>query len=217
MELSRLSQRVAQVVGRATSPSDSMSTTGPAAVDSVGLRRARLAWARVAPLKGDASNPLVQLSQRRGPAYITLGAGDLSTLLAAELPQQLPASTSELFVALEGRDLHLRALVDVSEIAGDGTLGRMMGIALSGRDTVELSGPVEFVRPKVAQYRVEHLRVKSIDVPPRLIPTFMRALRRGPRRDSLADNALLLPLPSSVADMRIANGTLTLYKVVPTP
>lgn len=216
-QLSRVGHTAVQTVNRLRSTPDTISPSRAAGTDSANAGRAELAWARVAPLTGDAANPLAKLSQRNGPAFITLGAGDLSTVLAGALPSQLPPSTSALFVALDGRDLHLRAIVDASDIAGDGTLGRMLGIALSGRDTVELAGTVDYVQPKVAQYRVEQLRVKGISVPPRLIPTFMRALRRGSRPDSLADNALLLPLPASVADLRVANGKLILYKAVSTP
>lgn len=177
----------------------------------------RIAWATVTP--GTAAPPEVieALKQRDGAAYVTLGAGDLAALAGSGLRKQLPASVSGLQLALEGNQLLARAMVDVSEIAGDGTLGQLLGTALSGRDSVRLVGTVEPLRDGAAQVHIVGLRLKGIDAPPRLIPSFLRALRRGPRAEGLADDALLLPLPRTVADLRITNGRLTLYKAVPTP
>ena len=216
-QLTRATQWTANAIGRATSgSSDSTGATTPV-LDSARIRRDQFVWATITPLATGAKNPITVLSQRNGPAFVTLGAGDLAAVLAAEFLPQLPESTANVAMALDGRLIRVRGVIEASEVAGDGTLGRMLGIALSGKDTVELAGPLEYVQPKVAQFKVEQLRVKGIDVPPRLIPMFMRALRRGPRLDGVADNALILPLPSSVADLRIANGKLTLYKAAPTP
>ena len=59
--------------------------------------------------------------------------------------------------------------------------------------------------------------IKGINVPPRMIPTVVGALRRGPRTDGLANDALAVRLPRTVADLRIAKGRLILYKTIPTP
>jgi len=88
---------------------------------------------------------------------------------------------------------------------------------LSGRDSVQFGGTLTPLRPGMAQYRVESLRLKGVDVPPRLIPLVIGSLRRGARTDGLDDNAFALPLPRVVADLRLANSRLTLYKAVPAP
>ena len=177
----------------------------------------RLAWATVTPGTAAPPDVVTSLTRKDGPAFVTLGAGDLAALAGSGLRKQLPPSVSDLQLALDGNQLLARAMVDVSEIAGDGTLGALLGTALSGRDSVRLAGTVEPLRPGMAQVHIVGMRLKGIDVPPRLIPTFLKALRRGPRTEGLAADALLLPLPRSIADLRIANGRLTLYKAVPTP
>ncbi|MEQ1692733.1 MAG: hypothetical protein ABMA00_15690 [Gemmatimonas sp.] len=216
-ELTRAAGRAADKVGEATggiTPSEEATRRGSARTPE-----ARIAWATIGATADTRSGgeAIAALTRRDGPAYVTLGAADVAALLSSALPKQLPKSASSPQLALDGDQLLVRAAIDVSEIAGDGTLGRLLGTALTGRDSVRFGGTIEPLRPGFAQYRVESLRVKGMDVPPRLIPVFVGAMRRGPRAAGLADNALALPLPRSVADLRIANGRLTLYKAVPNP
>jgi hypothetical protein len=169
-----------------------------------------IAWATVSST-ADVS-ALAQLNARNGPAYVTVGAGDLASLLAVPLRSQLPRSTTDVQIALVDRQLLVRGVLDVAEIAGDGTLGKLLGIAMSGRDTMQFGGTVEPWRDGFAQFRVEALRVKGFDVPSRAIPAIMRVMRRSNTDSTLAANAFAIRLPRSVADLRIANGRMTLYK-----
>ncbi|MCC6430624.1 MAG: hypothetical protein IT354_06915 [Gemmatimonadaceae bacterium] len=164
-----------------------------------------------------SASALAPLTRRDGPAFVNLGAGELATALGGALPRQLPKSATRVQLALDGDQLLVRAALDATEIAGDGTLGRLLGTALSGRDSVQFGGTLTPLRPGMAQYRVESLRLKGVDVPPRLIPLVIGSLRRGARTDGLDDNAFALPLPRVVADLRLANSRLTLYKAVPAP
>jgi len=177
----------------------------------------RVDWARVGSDAAMPTKEIAALSKRDGPAFVTLNAAELAGLLSAALPQQLPTSARDVELALRDNQLLVRATLDVAEIAGDGTLGRLLGIALAGRDTLQLGGTLEPLRSGAAQYRVESLRVKGIQVPPRLIPTVLGALRRGQTPKELAPNGVGMLLPKAVADLRIAKGRLTLYKAVPTP
>jgi len=223
--LSSAASRAAETVGsvpgavadRATNPT--RDSARRAARDSA---ERRIAWASVSTAnKSRASsgtpNPLAGLSKRNGPAYVTVSAGDLATILAEVLPSQFPKSATNMQLALHDSQLLVRAAIDAGEIAGDGTLGRLLGTALSGRDSLRLAGTLEVLRPGVAQYRISALRIKGIDVPGRLIPTVLGVLRRGPRGDGEAEDAILLPVPKVVADLRITQGRLVLYKAVPAP
>jgi hypothetical protein len=87
-------------------------------------------------------------------------------------------------------------------------------VALDGRDTLRMAGTLDLVRPGLAEYRVRELRMAGIAVPPRLIPSVLGALRRAAAADSLPTDALPIPLPKAVADVRVANGKVTLYKAV---
>ena len=68
----------------------------------------------------------------------------------------------------------------------------------------------------------QELRIKGIDVPTRVIPSLATALRRRaryrvPQSDSLAPDALPVPLPSYVSDARVVSGALTLYRAASGP
>lgn len=177
-------------------------------------------------------NPLAPLKRRNGPAYVSLDAGQVAGLLAPLL-RQLPPSSATAQLALDGDQLLLRTAVSLSDFTGQTAIGAVVGKALVGEDTLFIAGPLEPVRPGLAQFRVRELRLRGIDVPTRLIPGIVRSLRgaaSGSERsadtavdrkgdsgaarasDALAANALPIPLPTTVSDVRVVNGKLTLYR-----
>lgn len=185
-------------------------------------------------------DPLRPLRRRNGPAYVSLSAKDVAGLLAPLLAQ-LPPSAVAAQLALDGDVLLVRTAVSLSDFTGQSAIGAVLGKALVGEDTLFLAGPIEPVRPGLAQMRVKELRLKGIDVPTRLIPGLVRGLRDAATTtsatesksaasskaeragntvvdsgagapDGLADDALPVPLPKAVSDVRVVNGKLTLYR-----
>ena len=57
-------------------------------------------------------------------------------------------------------------------------------------------------------------KVGYVTIPRAAIPRLLRKIERGDRPQGIADNALPLTVPSYIADVRIARGTITLYKDV---
>jgi hypothetical protein len=215
---SELSRAAVQASEKAGEVSKGVVGTTPAVYrDSVRAAEKKIAWVGIGRASGAKPPSLSRLTRRNGPAYVTLGATELAALVGGAVRGQLPQSAQRLQLALQDERLLLRAAIDVSEIAGDGTLGRLLGTALAGRDSLRLAGTLDLVRPGLAQYRVSDLRVKGIDVPPRLIPTVLGALRRGERPEGLAENGVPLEIPKAVADIRLVNGRLTLYRALATP
>lgn len=155
------------------------------------------------------------LKKRTGPAFVSLDAQQFTHAFGHALRAPLPKSASNVEVAFDDRQLMLRAMVDVSVLAGDGTLSQLLGTVLQGRDTVQLSGTLDPIRVGLAQYHVEALRIKNIDVPPRIIPMVLKTFRRNHPNDGVADDAIGIVLPTSIADLRLSNSKLTLYKAVP--
>lgn len=183
-------------------------------------------------------NPLAPLRRRGGPPYVSLEAAEAAGLLAPLLAQ-LPPSAVTAQLAFDDDRLLLRTAVSLSDFAGESAIGVVVGKALVGEDTLFLAGVFEPLRPGVAQFRVRELRIRGIDVPTRLVPGLVRTLRRvadattgdpagaerggRPTVDSgvdeaagaatgVADDALPVPLPTSVSDVRVVNGKLTLYR-----
>lgn len=167
------------------------------------------------------AKPLAPLSRRNGPAYVSLDASQVAGVLGP-LFAQLPPSANTVQLALQEDRVLLRAAVALRDFAGQSAFGAVLGKAITGEDTLYLSGPIEPVRPGLAQLRVQELRIKGLDVPTRLIPSLVASLRERARGTTvpadtavgraLAADGLPIPLPTSVSDVRVVNGKLTLYR-----
>jgi hypothetical protein len=173
-----------------------------------------IAWARLSPGGTAGREAMARLSRRNGPAYVSLRAPELADLLALGVSKAWPATASRPAIALVDEQLLMRTVVERRDLAGDGALRGLLGVALDGRDTLRMAGTLDVVHPGLAEYRVRELRMAGIDVPPRLIPSVLGAMRRAAAGDSLPADALPIPLPTAVADVRVANGKVTLYKAV---
>jgi hypothetical protein len=161
-----------------------------------------IVWARLSPGGTAGREAMARLSRRNGPAFVSLRAPELAAVLATGMVKALPPSATRSEVAIVDEQVLMR------------TLGGLLGVALDGRDTLRMAGTLDLVRPGLAEYRVRELRMAGIAVPPRLIPSVLGALRRAAAADSLPTDALPIPLPKAVADVRVANGKVTLYKAV---
>ncbi len=214
-ELSNAAARAAKKVGSVPGVVADRASTPHR--DSVRAAERDITWATLGAATGARTSAIAGLSRRNGPAYVTLGTAELAALLSSALPSHFPRSATNLQLALNDSRLLVRAAIDAAEIAGDGTLGRLLGTALTGRDSLRLAGTLEVLRPGLVQYRIQALRMKGIDVPARLIPTVLGVLRRGARVEGEADDAIVLPMPRDIADLRITQSRLILYKAVPAP
>ena len=180
-----------------------------------------LGWVPVAatPPKGTA-DPLAPLRTSAGRPELSLAPKEVAALLAP-MRRALPASASTLSLAITETELLLRADLARSDFAMDAALRQLLGITIDGRDTLDLAGAVELVRPGLAQYRVSRLSIEGFEVPPRFVPVIIGALRGRPddtgtpprggvRTDTarLAPDALPIPVPRSVQDIRLAERRL---------
>jgi hypothetical protein len=174
---------------------------------------ATIRWASLDNATAGGAEAIARLGRRNGPAFVTLEAGDLAGFLAAALARNLPRSSINPEVAISGDRVMLRAVVDLRDFAGQGAFGTIVASAMNGRDTLHLSGTLDAIRPGLAEYRVRELRIKGISAPPRVIPSLVGTLRGRVRVDSLAADALPLPMPAFVSDVRVSDGKVTLYRV----
>ncbi len=190
---------------------------GAAAIDDATAERARVR--------------LRELASVKGPAFVTLTAADAAAILSSSFARALPATASSLALAISGTEVLVRAEVDLRDFTGTGAFGALLGGAIGGRDLLRMSGTLELAQPGYADYRITSLRLKGVDVPSPLLPSLLRIVReRAPRSSAgrtgvltdttnapapLAENALRIALPSQIADVRVRDGRLTLYRAVP--
>ena len=152
-----------------------------------------------------------ELGQRASPVFVSIRPGDVSSHIFVALSRQLPPSADDIQAAVIGDRLHVRANVKLSDFGGAGALGPLAGF-LGERETMQLGGYFHVIRPGLAEFRVSDLRLRDFNVPTNLIPRLIRSFSRGARPTGVSDNGLPLVVPEYLADVRIANRRVVLYR-----
>ena len=169
-------------------------------------------WEPLTPEGAERARTAVQqLSRPTGAVFTNIAGADLAAYIFDELSKQLPPSAQQLEAAVIDDRLHVRAQVKISDFGGVGALGPLAAM-LGEREPVEFGGTLELVRPGLAQYRVKVLRLRELSVPSRMIPRLLQRVGRGARPPGLAEDGLPLEVPAFIADVRIGQGRVTLYK-----
>jgi len=158
-----------------------------------------------------ARRAIEDLGQRAAPVFASLRPGDVSSYIFVALARQLPPSAERIEAAVIGDRLHVRASVKLSDFGGAGVLGPLAGF-LGDRETMELGGYFHVIRPGLAEFRVSELRLRDFSVPANLVPRLIRGFSKGARPPGVADDGLPLVVPEYLADVRIANGRVVLYR-----
>ncbi|MDE3054987.1 MAG: hypothetical protein KGJ70_13945, partial [Gemmatimonadota bacterium] len=78
-----------------------------------------------------------------------------------------------------------------------------------------LGGTFHVVRPGLTEYRVTQIAIGKIRVPGPAIPKLLARMAHGARLDSARADALAIPTPKYLVDIRVGDGRLTLYKGTP--
>jgi hypothetical protein len=137
---------------------------------------------------------LAKLSQPRGPVFQTLSGADVASYAFRELAKQ-------------------RASVKLSDLGGAAALGALGGM-LGDRERVQFTGTLRVVHPGMGEFQMQDVKVRGLTIPRGMIHTLIGRLDRGTRPVGVDTDALPLPLPSYIGDIRVANGKVTLYKNV---
>lgn len=156
---------------------------------------------------------LARLAGRAGPVFVNLSAGELTSYLRAELARHLPPSAEQIEAAVIGSQLVVRASVTLADLGGAQALGPLANV-FGQREVVQFGGTLEVVRPGLGEFRVRSVTVRDLALPAALIPRLLHAVERGTRPSGVDEDALPLVIPGSIADARIRDGRITLYKAV---
>ncbi len=169
-----------------------------------------IVWEPLTPTAGAQGRYAVE-SLSGGQPYASLSPGQAASYIFLEMANTLPESAQDLEAAVIGDRLAVRGLVSLAEIGGSRILGPLARM-LSDRDTLLLSGTMNVLVTGEGQFVVKELRFGQMRVPSGLIPRIVRQIDKSEDRGPLAPSALSLPLPPGVADVRVGNGVVTLYK-----
>jgi hypothetical protein len=169
-------------------------------------------WEPLTPTAGAAGKrKLDDLAKPTGPVFTNLSASEVASYVFQTVAHTIPASADSAEAAVMGDALYVRAVVPVREIAGTGVLGPLAGL-LNDRERLQLGGSFHVIRPGLSEFAVREIKLRDFKVPTGAIPRLLQQLSHGNRPEGVAANALPVTTPRSLADVRIANGHVTLYK-----
>jgi hypothetical protein len=161
-----------------------------------------------------ARTAVESLGKRSGPVFVSLAPGDLASYFYIALAQQLPPSADSIEATTIGGRMYVRAVISLDDFKAADALGPLSGI-VGHRERLQMGGTFAFVRPGLAQFLVEDVRLGELPIPRGGIPKLLRQIRRGSMPPGVAENGLPFLVPTYVGDARVANGKITLYKTTP--
>ena len=180
------------------------STTSESAAVSV--------WQPLSPEAGARGKRKIdELSSPSGPVFSNLTASEVASYVFQTVARTIPASADSAEAAVIGDALYVRAVLPVREIAGTGVLGPLGGL-LNDRERLQLGGTFRVIRPGLSEFEVREIKLRDFKVPSGAIPRLVQQISRGNRPEGVAPNALAVTTPRTLADVRITNGRVTLYK-----
>lgn len=156
------------------------------------------------------------LNSPSGPVFTNLSAAEITAYVSQAAGQMLPSSADSVEAAVIGDAMYLRAIVPMKDLAGSGALGPLGGL-LNDRERVQLGGTFRVVRPGLSEFQIRSVKLRDFTVPSGAIPRLVQQITKGRHIEGIAPDALPVPTPRNLADVRIANGRVTLYRTTDAP
>jgi hypothetical protein len=169
-------------------------------------------WEPLSPAAGARGQRAIDnLSGRGGAVYTNLSASEVASYVFQTAARTIPTSADSAEAAVIGDALYVRAVLPVKDIAGSGVLGPLAGL-LNDRERLQLGGTFHVIRPGLSEFQIREIKLRDFKVPPGAIPRLVQQITHGTRPAGVAADALPVITPSSLADVRIANHKVTLYR-----
>ncbi|HEV2017011.1 MAG TPA: hypothetical protein VGQ98_01765 [Gemmatimonadaceae bacterium] len=154
------------------------------------------------------------LAKRSGPVFANLSPAEAASYIFLVVAKQLPPSARNAEASIVGDRLYVRSEVDLKDFGGAGQLGAL-GMLLGSRDSVLLGGTIHMLKPGLAEFQVQEVKLGKLQVPKTLIPRLIAQMTHGKNKVyGVSESSLPMVMPAYISDVRIANGKITLYKSV---
>ena len=172
-------------------------------------------WQPLSPAAGARGKHAIEsLQSASGPVFANLSAAEIASYVFQTVGRTLPTSADSVEAAVIGDALYVRAIVPMKEFAGSGALGPLGGL-LNDREKITFGGGFRVLRPGLSEFQVREIKLRDFRVPSGAIPRLLQQIGRGNRPEGIGADALPVPTPATLADVRISNGKVTLYKTTP--
>jgi hypothetical protein len=172
-------------------------------------------WQPLTPAAGEKGKRTIEsLQSSNGPVFANLEAGEIASYVFQTVGHTLPTSSDSVEAAVIGDALYVRAIVPMKDLAGSGVLGPL-GSLLNAREKITIGGGFRVVRPGLSEFQVREIKLRDFSIPRGAIPKLLEQISKGKRPEGIAADALPVPTPKTLGDVRIANHKVTLYKTAP--
>jgi len=157
---------------------------------------------------------VASLSQQNGPVYVNISAADLASFALDSVMHGITGRATGVQAMARDDRIYLRGETTVGELGGTSSLGPLSAM-FSGKQQLTVRGRLEVLKPGLGQFRVDEIEVGEVKLPGALIPQLIGRYDSSKRDALVASNAIAVPLPRDIADIRVGKGRVTLYKSVP--
>jgi hypothetical protein len=197
----------ARVEGPAASTTVLTTTTASSSTNS--------GWQPLSAADAERGRVAVEaLARRSGPVFANLSPAEAASYIFLVVAKQLPPSARNAEASIVADRLYVRSEVDLKDFGGSGQLGAL-GMLLGSRDSVLLGGTIHMLKPGLAEFHVQDVKLGKLQVPKALIPRLIAQMTKGKNKAlGISESSLPMVMPAYISDVRIANGKITLYKSV---
>ena len=172
-------------------------------------------WEPITALNAEKGRRQVEsLGSSSGPVFANLTGAEAASYIFLSAARQLPKGAEHASASVQNNELLVRAEIPLSEFGAKKILGPLAGF-LGDKDTVLLGGHINIVQPGLGEFEVTRLKIGSLAVPAPMIPRLLSELRKRERPEGIGSNAVPMPVPDYISDVRIVNGRITVYKNSP--
>jgi hypothetical protein len=157
-----------------------------------------------------ARNAIANLDRRDGQVFVNVSAADLASYLLDSTALGFGDGARTAEAAIHEDRFLVRTKLRVSDLGLENV--PFLGAVAGKTAMVVIGGTLSVERPGLGEWRVKSLLFDAIEVPAVAIPRVAGAVASRMHRASVHDDAFGFKLPRQVADVRVHNGTITLYK-----
>jgi hypothetical protein len=168
------------------------------------------AWKPISPAgAARARRAMVRLDEPTGPVFANVTPDELASFIL-DSAARLTDPPRPVEAAVQGDRFLLRTTLRAADLGVENV--PFIGGAADKTVSILIGGTLSVERPGLGEWRVKTVRVDAIDVPGPMLTRLTRTLARSLGRAGTRDDAFGFALPPQVADLRIDNGKITLYK-----
>ncbi|MBM3909106.1 MAG: hypothetical protein FJ363_13650 [Gemmatimonadetes bacterium] len=174
-----------------------------------------VAWTPITKEAGETgARGAARLGEKSGPVYLNLTPAEFAAWQLEPAMKILGSAAANPEAAVHGDTMFVRANVAVTELGDPKQLGPLANM-LDGRQPVVIGGRLAVTAPGTLGLQVTHLTVNDLRLPRALVERIVSRISMRARTDTLAPGVIAMPLPKGVAEARVTNGKVVLYKAVP--